>query len=104
MVVKTKIILAANCADGGIKLATFCRTVNMRSVSSSSLPELGCLVNSSVTTNVDKLGFKANTITKEGVDVGLSKLSTDVIFVVVDAVLVIAARGSPVGGYIPERL
>ena len=52
---------------------------------------------SSVTTNVDKLGLKANTRTKEGKDVGLRKLSTDVIFVVVDAVLVITAGGSPVG-------
>ena len=101
-VVKTKVILAANCADGGIKLATFFRTVDMRSVSSSNLPELGSLVNSSMTTNVDKLGLKANTSTKEGKDVGLRKLSTDVIFVVVDAVLVITAGGSPVGGYVPQ--
>ena len=102
--VKTKVILAANCADGGIKLATFFRTVDMRSVSSSNLPELGSLVNSNMTTNVDKLGLKANTSTKEGKDVGLRKLSTDVIFVVVDAVLVITAGGSPVGGYVPQRL
>ena len=53
-----------------------------------------------MTTNIDKLGHKANTSTKEGKDVGLRKLSTDVIFVVVDAVLVKAARGSPVGGYV----
>ena len=74
----------------------------MRSVSSSNLPEPGSLVNSSMTTNVDKLGLKANTSTKEGKDVGLRKLSTDVIFVVVDAVLVITAGGSPVGGYVPQ--
>jgi len=74
----------------------------MRSVSSSNLPELGSLVNSNMTTNVDKLGLKANTSTKEGRDVGLRKLSTDVIFVVVDAVLVITAGGSPVGRYVPQ--
>ena len=100
--VKAKVILAANCADGGIKLATFFRTVDMRSVSSSNLPELGSLVNSNMTTNVDKLGLKANTSTKEGKDVGLRKLSTDVIFVVIDTVLVITAGGSPVGGYVPQ--
>ena len=76
----------------------------MRSVSSSDLPELGSLVNSNMTTNVDKLGLKANTSTscKEGKDVSLRKLPTDVIFVVVDAVLVITAGGSPVGGYVPQ--
>ena len=74
----------------------------MRSVSSSNLPEPGSLVNSNMTTNVDKLGLKANTSTKEGKDVGVCKLSTDVIFVVVDAVLVITAGGSPVGGYVPQ--
>ena len=56
---------------------------------------------SSVTTNADKLCLKADTRTKEGKDVGLRKLSTDVIFVVVDTVLVITAGGSPVGGYVP---
>ena len=76
----------------------------MRSVSSSDLPELGSLVNSNMTTNVDKLGLKANTSTKKGKDVGLRKLSTDVIFVVADAVLVITAGGSPVGGYVPQWL
>ena len=76
----------------------------MRSESSSNLPELGSLVNSSVTTNVDKLCLKANTRTKKGKDVGFCKLSTDVIFVVVDAVLVITAGGSPVGGYVPQGL
>ena len=100
-VVKAKIILAVSCAYSGIKLATFMRTVDMRSVTTSNLPEPGSLVYSSVTTNVDKLGLKANTSTKEGKDVGCRKLSTNVIFVVVDAVLVKAARGSPVGGYIP---
>ena len=100
----TKIILATNCTDGGIKLATFCRTVDMRSVTTSNLPEPGCLVYSSVTTNVDKLCLKANTNTKESKDVGCRKLSTDVIFVVVDTVLVITASGSPVGGYVPQRL
>ena len=55
-----------------------------------------------MTTNVDKLGLKANTSTKEGKDVSLRKLPPDVIFVVVDAVLVKAARGSPVGGYVPQ--
>ena len=97
----TKIILATNCTDGGIKLATFCRTVDMRSVTTSNLPEPGCLVYSSVTTNVDKLCLKANTSTKESKDVCCRKLSTNVIFVVVDAVLIKAARGSPVAGYIP---
>ena len=102
IVVKPKVILGANCADGGIKLATLCTAVDVRSVFSFNLPELGCLVNSNMTTNVDKLGLKANTSTKEGKDVGLRKLSTDVIFVVVDAVLVITAGGSPVGGYVPQ--
>ena len=73
----------------------------MKSVRSSNLPEPGSLVNSNMTTNVDKLGLKANTITKEGKDVGFCKLSTDIIFVVIDTVLVITARGSPVGGYVP---
>ena len=98
----TKVVLTAHCPNGGIKLATCERTVDMRSVSSSNLPEPGSLVYSSVTTNVDKLGLKANTRTKEGKDVGLRKLSTDVIFVVIDTVLVITARGSPVGGYVPQ--
>ena len=74
----------------------------MKSVTTSNLPEPGSLVYSSVTTNVDKLGLKANTRTKEGKDVGLRKLSTDVIFVVIDTVLVITASGSPVGGYVPQ--
>ena len=73
----------------------------MKSVRSSNLPEPGSLVNSNMTTNVDKLGLKANTITKKGKDVGFCKLSTDVIFVVIDTVLVITAGGSPVGGYVP---
>ena len=73
----------------------------MKSVRSSNLPEPGSLVNSNMTTNVDKLGLKANTITKEGKDVGFCKLSTDIIFVVIDTVLVITAGGSPVGGHIP---
>ena len=97
----TKVVLTAHCPNGGIKLATCERTVDMRTVSSSNLPEPGSLVNSNMTTNVDKLGLKANTRTKEGKDVGLRKLSTDVIFVVVDAVLVITAGGSPVGGHVP---
>ena len=74
----------------------------MKSVTTSNLPEPGSLVYSSVTTNVDKLGLKANTRAKEGKDVGLRKLSTDVIFVVIDPVLVITARGSPVGGYVTQ--
>ena len=98
----TKVSLVANCADGGVKLATLCTAVDVRSVTSFNLPELSCLVNSNMTTNVDKLGLKANTSTKEGKDVGLRKLPTDVIFVVVDAVLVITASGSPVGGYVPQ--
>ena len=73
----------------------------MRIVTTSNLPELGSLVYSSMTANVDKLGLKANTRTKEGKDVGFCKLSTDIIFVVIDTVLVITARGSPVGGYVP---
>ena len=100
--VKAKIILASNCADGGVKLATLFSALDVRSVTSFKLEELSCLVNSNMTTNVDKLGLKANTSTKEGKDVGLRKLSTDVIFVVVDAVLVITAGGSPVGGYVPQ--
>ena len=88
--------------SAGIKLATLCTAVDVRSVFSFNLPELGCLVNSNMTTNIDKLGLKANTRTKEGKDVGLRKLSTDVIFVVVDTVLVITAGGSPVGGYVPQ--
>ena len=101
----TKVVLTSYCPNGGIKLATFKRTVdNRRRVCTNNLLELGCLVNSSVTTNVDKLSLKANTSTKEGKDVGLRKLSTDVIFVVIDTVLVITARGSPVGGYVPQWL
>ena len=100
----TKVVLTASCAYTGIKLATFWRTVDMRSESTSNLPELGSLVYSSVTTNADKLGLKANTRAKEGKDVGLRKLSTDVIFVVIDPVLVITARGSPVGGYVTQWL
>ena len=96
----TKVVLTACCPNGGIKLATLRRTVDMKSVTSSNLPEPGSLVNSNMTTNVDKLGLKANTSTKKGKDVGLRKLSTDVIFVVIDTVLVITARGSPVGGHI----
>ena len=99
--VEAKVILVPNCADGGVKLATLWSAVDVRSVPSFNLPELRCLVNSNTTTNVDKLGLKANTSTKEGKDVGLRKLFTDAIFIVVDAVLVKAARGSPVGGYVP---
>ena len=99
--VKAKIIFASNCADSGVKLATLCSAVDVKSVTSFNLPELSCLVNSNMTTNVDKLGLKANTTTKEGKDVSVRKLPTDVIFVVVDAVLVKAARGSPVSGYVP---
>ena len=101
-VVITKVSLVANCADGVVKLATLCTAVDVRSVTSFNLPELSCLVNSNMTTNVDKLGLKANTSTKEGKDVSLRKLPTDIIFVVVDAVLVITAGGSPVGGHIPQ--
>ena len=97
----TKVVLTARCPNGGIKLATLCSTVDMSRVTTSNLPELGSLVYSSMSANVDKLGLKANTTTKEGKDVGFCKLSTDVIFVVVDPVLVITARGSPVGGYVP---
>ena len=53
----------------------------------------------SVTTDVDKLGLNACT-TKIAKDVKICSFSTDVIFVVVDAVLVITAGGSPVGGYV----
>ena len=53
----------------------------------------------SVTTDVDKLGLNAFTI-KVGKDVNICSFSTDVIFVVIDAVLVITASGSPVGGYV----
>ena len=56
-------------------------------------------VYSSVTTDVDELSFKANTVTKESKDVGVCKLTTDVVFVIVDTELVITASGSPVGGY-----
>ena len=102
MKVKAKIVLASNCADGGVKLATLFSALDVRSVTSFNLKELGSLVNCNMTTNVDKLCLKANTSTKEGKDVGLRKLSTDVIFVVIDTVLVITARGSPVGGYVPQ--
>ena len=99
--VVTKVVLTACCPNGGIKLATLCSTVDMSRVTTSNLPEPGSLVYSSMTANVDKLGLKANTNTKKGKDVGFCKLSTDVIFVVIDTVLVITAGGSPVGGYIP---
>ena len=51
----------------------------------------------SVTTDVDKLGLNAYTI-KVVKDVNICSFSTDIIFVVVDAVLFITASGSPVGG------
>ena len=51
----------------------------------------------SVTTDVDKLGRNAYTI-KVVKDVNICSFSTDVIFVVIDAVLVITGSGSPVGG------
>ena len=54
----------------------------------------------SVATDVDKLGLNACT-TKVVKDVEICSFSTDVIFVIVDAVLFITASGSPVGGYVP---
>ena len=56
----------------------------------------------SVTTDVDKLGVNAFTI-KVGKDVKICSFSTDVIFVVIDAVLVITASGSPVSGHVTWR-
>ena len=53
----------------------------------------------SVTTDVDKLGFDASS-TNKGKDVNICSFSTDVISVIVDAVLVITASSSPVGGYV----
>ena len=49
------------------------------------------LVYPSVTTDVDKLGLNAFTI-KVGKDVKICSFSTDLIFVVIDAVLVITVR------------
>ena len=96
-----KVVLTAHLADRVIELAfVFC--AHVAQVRTSYLPEPGSLVYSSVTTDVDKLGLKTITATKEGKDVGVCKLSTDVVFVVVDAVLVITAGGSPVGGYVPQ--
>ena len=60
------------------------------------------LVYPSVTTDVDKLGLNACT-TKVAKDANICSFSTHVIFVVVDAVLVITASGSPVGGYVTYR-
>ena len=96
-----KVVLTAHLADRVIELAfVFC--AHVAQVRTSYLPEPGSLVYSSVTTDVDKLGLKTITATKEGKDVGVCKLSTDVVFVVVDAVLVITAGGSPVGGHVPQ--
>ena len=95
-----KVVLTGHLADRVIELAfVFC--AHVAQVRTSYLPEPGSLVYSSMTTDVDKLGLKTITATKEGKDVGVCKLSTDVVFVVVDAVLVITAGGSPVGGYVP---
>ena len=99
--IEAKVVLTGHLADRVIELAfVFC--AHVAQVPTGYLPEPGSLVYSSVTTDVDKLGLKANTLTKEGKDVGVCKLSTDVVFVVVDAVLVITAGGSPVGGHIPQ--
>ena len=99
--IEAKVVLTGHLADRVIELAfVFC--AHVAQVQTSNLPEPGSLVYSSVTTDVDKLGLKTNGIAKEGKDVGLRKLSTDVVFVVVDAVLVITAGGSPVGGYVPQ--
>ena len=98
--IAAKVVLTAHLADGVIELA-FVFGAHVAHVQTSNLPEPGSLVYSSVTTDVDKLGLKTNGIAKEGKDVGLRKLSTDVVFVVVDAVLVITAGGSPVGGHVP---
>ena len=96
-----KVVLTAHLADRVIELAfVFC--AHVAQVRTSYLPEPGSLVYSSVTTDVDKLGLKANTSTKEGKDVSLHKLSTDVIFVVINTVLVITASGLPVDGYVPQ--
>ena len=99
--IAAKVVLTAHLADGVIELA-FVFGAHVAHVQTSNLPEPGSLVYSSVTTDVDKLGLKTNGIAKEGKDVGLRKLSTDVVFVVVDTVLVITACGSPVGGYVPQ--
>ena len=99
--IAAKVVLTAHLADGVIELA-FVFGAHVAHVQTSNLPEPGSLVYSSVTTDVDKLGLKTNGIAKEGKDVGLRKLSTDVVFVVVDTVLVITAGGSPVGGYVPQ--
>ena len=98
--IAAKVVLTAHLADGVIELA-FVFGAHVAHVQTSNLPEPGSLVYSSVTTDVDKLGLKTITATKEGKDVGVCKLSTDVVFVVVDAVLVITAGGSPVGGHVP---
>ena len=99
--IEAKVVLTGHLADRVIELAfVFC--AHVAQVPTGYLPEPGSLVYSSVTTDVDKLGLKTNTLTKEGKDVSVCKLSTDVIFVVVDTVLVITAGGSPVGGYVPQ--
>ena len=63
-----KVVLTAHVADRVIELAfVFC--AHVAQVRTSYLPEPGSLVYSSVTTDVDKLGLKTNTLTKEGKDV-----------------------------------
>ena len=99
--IEAKVVLTGHLADRVIELAfVFC--AHVAQVRTGYLTEPGSLVYSSVTTDVDKLGLKANTVTKEGKDVGVFKLSTDVVFVIVDTELVITASGSPVGGYFPQ--
>ena len=96
--IEANVVLTGHLADRVIELAfVFC--AHVAQVRTGYLPESGSLVYSSVTTDVDKLGLKANTVTKESKDVGIFKLSTDVVFLIVDTELVITASGSPVGGY-----
>ena len=101
--IEAEVVLTVHLPDRVRELAFVFRAY-VTQVPTGYLPEPGCLVNSSVTTDVDKLCLKANTLTKEGKDVGCRKLSTNVIFVVIDTVLVITASGSPVGRYVPQRL
>ena len=99
--IEANVVLTGHLADRVIELAfVFC--AHVAQVRTGYLPEPGSLVYSSVTTDVDKLGLKANTVTKESKDVGVFKLSTDVVFLIVDTELVITASGSPVGGYFSQ--
>ena len=98
-VVKPKVIFTWHRTNSWIKLATLAWAVYVQKVRVENLPELGSLVYSNVTTDVQKLCLETFTWTDESENISLRKLSTYVVFVLVDTVFVKTARGSPVGWY-----